>query len=229
MTENEKEWPPIPGDFEVKNPTSCVAICTLGKKFEVSADYAIIGTCKTENIGIERVIVNVISNSAIRFLIMAGPEVPGHRTGLSFKCLYEYGIDENTRKIIDADGAIPYVENIPIDAIERFRAQVEFIDMMNISNPEVIAEKVNILLAQDPGKYPEDPLWIDFRAASSGGSQAGLTGAISVLPEYGVTLDPANGLIAKSESGALVALRPSSIGVEVRVIETGTILVGKEL
>ena len=73
----DTDWPPAPGDFEVKDPQSCIGICTLGKKIDVPSNYAIIGTCKTENIGIERVIINIISNSNIRFLILAGPEVPG--------------------------------------------------------------------------------------------------------------------------------------------------------
>ncbi|MFW9927592.1 MAG: tetrahydromethanopterin S-methyltransferase subunit A, partial [Candidatus Thorarchaeota archaeon] len=104
----EQDWPPVPGDFEVKDPTKCVAVCTLGKKIEVDADYAIIGTCKTENIGIERVIINIISNPNIRYLILAGPEVPGHLTGRSLRALYHNGVDRETRKIIDAEGAIPY-------------------------------------------------------------------------------------------------------------------------
>ncbi|MHA2376023.1 MAG: hypothetical protein ACXAB9_07620 [Candidatus Thorarchaeota archaeon] len=69
-TNNSRPWPPVPGDFEVRNPLSCVAICTLGKKLHIEADYSIIGTCKTENIGIERVIINVISNPRIRFVIL---------------------------------------------------------------------------------------------------------------------------------------------------------------
>ena len=118
---NDHEWPPISGDFEIGDPSHCVAICTLGKKIRVDTEYAIIGSCKTENIGIERVVINVISNPKVRYLILAGPEVPGHLTGRSMRALYQNGVDPETRKIIDAEGAIPYIENIPLEGIEQFR------------------------------------------------------------------------------------------------------------
>ena len=97
QNDNGKQWPPVSGDFEVRNPERPVAVCTLGKKIHVDADYSIIGTCKTENIGIERIIINVISNPSIRFLILAGPEVPGHHTGSSLSSLYHNGIESDTR------------------------------------------------------------------------------------------------------------------------------------
>jgi tetrahydromethanopterin S-methyltransferase subunit A len=206
-----------------------VAICTLGKKIEVSADYAIIGTCKTENIGIERVIVNVISNPSIRFFILAGPEVPGHRTGSSMTCLHEKGVDEDTRKIVDAPGAIPYIENVSLEGVERFRSQVEFINMMNVSNPLELASRVEELNVRNPGPYPEEAIWVEFRVESGGARPTGIGGSVALLPEFGVSYDPWNSLVARSDSHAVLSIYPSSVGVEVRSIESGTILVGKEI
>ncbi len=222
---NEHAWPPVPGDYEVGDPKSCVAICTLGKKIEVSADYAIIGTCKTENIGIERIIANVISNPCIRFFILAGPEVPGHRTGTSIACLHEKGVDKDSRKIVDSPGAIPYIENVPLEGVERFRNQVEFINMMNVSNPQEMAS----LNARNPGLYPEEAIWVEFRVGSGGTRSASIGGSVALLPEFGVSYDPWNSLVARSDSHAVLSVRPSSVGVEVRSIESGTILVGKEM
>ena len=226
---NEHAWPPVPGDYEVGNPKSCVAICTLGKKIEVSADYAIIGTCKTENIGIERIIANVISNPFIRFFILAGPEVPGHRTGTSIACLHEKGVDEASRKIVDSPGAIPYIENVPLEGVERFRNQVEFINMMNVSNPQEMASRVEEMNSRNPGPYPEGAIWVEFRVGSGGTRSASIGGSVALLPEFGVSYDPWNSLVARSDSHAVLSVRPSSVGVEVRSIESGTILVGKEM
>lgn len=225
----ENDWPPAPGDFEVKDPQSCIAICTLGKKFDVPSNYAIIGTCKTENIGIERVIINIISNPNIRFLILAGPEVPGHRTGESLASLHQFGIDTETRKIINAPGAIPYIENVPLEGIERFRSQVEFVNLMNKSNPEAIAEVIHDIEPRNPGPYSEPPIWIDFRGAPSKPRKTGISAAISLLPEFGVFYDPLRSFVLKEEMQASIATQPTSVIIEIRSTETGTILVGKEL
>ncbi|MFQ5834165.1 MAG: tetrahydromethanopterin S-methyltransferase subunit A [Candidatus Thorarchaeota archaeon] len=229
MSEKGMKWPPIPGDFEVGDPSRCVAVCTLGKKVEVPADYAIIGTCKTENIGIERVIVNLVSNPSIRFLILAGPEVPGHLTGSSMKCLYNNGIEPDTRRIIEAPGAIPYIENIPIEAVERFREQVTFIDMMNISRPDAIAEQVRELNKKSPDAYPKEAIWIDFTVAARPTVAVGLGVSVSLLPEYRVALDPSSSLVAPKDEGAVISVHPSQVVVEIQDRETGTIIIGKEL
>jgi tetrahydromethanopterin S-methyltransferase subunit A len=42
---------------------------------------ALSGTIQTENIGIEKLICNIVANSNIRYLVIFGPESPGHRTG----------------------------------------------------------------------------------------------------------------------------------------------------
>ncbi|MHA2068856.1 MAG: tetrahydromethanopterin S-methyltransferase subunit A, partial [Candidatus Thorarchaeota archaeon] len=198
-------WPHVPGDFEINNPNGSVAICTLGKKFPVPGGHAIIGTCKTENIGIERVIINVISNPSIRFLILSGPEVPGHLTGSSMKSLYENGVDPETRKIIDAPGAIPYIENVPLEGVERFRNQIEFVDMMNNSRAEAIAEKAAELHARNPGSFVEAPMFIDFRGSSGTTQRIGIGASIPLLPEFGVSMDPFSFLVAPQDTGALIA------------------------
>jgi tetrahydromethanopterin S-methyltransferase subunit A len=222
-------WPHVPGDFEVGDPNHSVAICTLGKKFPVHGSYAIIGTCKTENIGIERVIINIISNPSIRFLILSGPEVPGHLTGSSMKALYKNGVDPDTRKIIDAPGAIPYIENVPLEGVDRFRTQIEFVDMMNNSRSEEIAEKAAELEARNPGSFTGDPMFIDFRGSKGTTQRIGVGSSITLLPEFGVSLNPYSFLVTPQETGAVITTHPSAIGIEVQSSDSGTILIGKEV
>ena len=229
MTETSRKWPPNPGDFFVKDPEGSVAVCTLGKKIEVDADYGIIGTCKTENIGIERVIINVISNPSIRHLVLAGPEVPGHLTGKSMRSLYNNGVNPDTRKIIDAPGAIPYIENIPLEAIERFRQQVEFIDMLNVVDPEQITQKVSELVSKKVESFPEEAMWVEFKVEPGAASIITVSGAVAVLPEYSVFLDCQSSLLSVEESHAILTSHPSIIAIEVRDVESGTVLVVKEL
>ncbi|MBD3406618.1 MAG: tetrahydromethanopterin S-methyltransferase subunit A [Candidatus Lokiarchaeota archaeon] len=226
---SEKKWPPVPGDFEVKDSEGSIAVCTLGKKIDVDAEYSIIGTCKTENIGIERVIVNIVSNNNIRFFILAGPEVPGHLTGSSIRCLHENGVDSSTRKIIDAPGAIPYIENIPMEAIERFRDQVEFIDMMNVSDPIKIAEKVRELSQIKIDAYQEAPIWIEFKGDAAKKRAQHLRGSVAMVPEYDIELEPFTSLIGGSNPLVITCTHPSRVGIEIQSLETGTIMVAKEL
>ncbi len=229
---NEKirdEWPPVPGDFEVGDLTSSVAICTLGKKIDVSTRYAIIGTCKTENIGIERVIVNVVSNPQIRFFILAGPEVPGHHTGASMKALFANGIDPDTRRINEATGAIPFIENIPLEAVTRFRDQVEFVDMMNVSDSQRIARMAEELNQRSVESYPEEPIWVDFKSKSKKKGTKKMVAPVSLVPEVNLFYHPDTSMVFAQTSDAKVSEHPTAIGIKIQETEDGTILLGKEV
>jgi tetrahydromethanopterin S-methyltransferase subunit A len=225
---NHHEWPPVPGDFEVHDPSHSVAICTLGKKIEIPGENAIVGSCKTENIGIERVIINVISNPNIRFLILAGPEVPGHLTGRTLRALYHNGIDPQTKKIINAEGAIPYIENVPLEGVERFREQIELVDMINVLDSMLIQERAKLLANQHLEPYSKDAIWIEFKAAVGRKRQVSISASITMLPEYGVVLESSSSLVTKQEGNAIITDHPSPIIIEVRNSDTGTLLVGKE-
>ncbi|MFW9849351.1 MAG: tetrahydromethanopterin S-methyltransferase subunit A [Candidatus Thorarchaeota archaeon] len=228
QNENGKIWPPVSGDFEVGNPERSVAVCTLGKKIEVEADYAIIGTCKTENIGIERIIVNIISNPNIRFLILAGPEVPGHHTGASMSSLYHNGLENDSRKIIDAPGAIPYIENVPLEAVERFREQIDFIDMMNVSDSIRIAAKVGELNKIKITPFQKEPIWIDFKGAPKKKATVSLIANVSLIPELGFFYNSETATVFSQSMDATLSQSPVVVGVEVREHGSGTMLVAKE-
>jgi len=197
-------------------------------QIEVSGEHAIIGSCKTENIGIERVIINVISNPNIRFLILAGPEVPGHLTGRTLRALHKNGVDSKTRKIIEAEGAIPYIENVPLDGIERFRQQVELIEMINVLKPEEIEQKCVEIATRNPGPLSDDAMWIEFKSSSGESRRPRITSDIILLPEFGTVFDHTTSLVTKSESQSIITEHPSPIVVEVREVDSGTLLVGKE-
>jgi tetrahydromethanopterin S-methyltransferase subunit A len=56
-------WPVISGDYIVGDPESPVAVTTLASHIEAElSGAAIAGPCKTENLGIEKVVANIISN-----------------------------------------------------------------------------------------------------------------------------------------------------------------------
>ncbi|ADP77578.1 tetrahydromethanopterin S-methyltransferase, subunit A [Methanothermus fervidus DSM 2088] len=153
-------WPVVSGDYIVGDPESPVAAVTLASHIEdipIDAGAAIAGPCKTENLGIEKVIANIISNPNIRFLVLCGSEVQGHITGQSIKALHKNGVDDK-KKIIGAKGAIPYIENLPEEALERFQKQVEIVDLIDVEDADQIKEKVKECIEKDPGAFEEEAM-----------------------------------------------------------------------
>jgi tetrahydromethanopterin S-methyltransferase subunit A len=162
-------WPVINGDYVVGDPESPVAATTLGSHNEdipVAAGAAIAGPCKTENLGIEKMLANLISNPNLRFLILCGSEVQGHITGQSIEALHANGVDEK-RKIAGASGAIPFIENIPDEGIERFQQQMELISMIDVEDAGQIQAKVKECIEKDPGAFEEEAMVIKVEEAGA--------------------------------------------------------------
>ena len=159
-------WPVVSGDYIVGDPESPVAVTTLASHNEdipAAAGAAIAGPCKTENLGIEKVVANIISNPNIRFLILCGAEVQGHITGQSIQALHENGCDPEKKKITGATGAIPFVENIPMEGVERFQQQVELVDLIDNEDGGAITAKVKECIEKDPGAFEEDAMVIEVK------------------------------------------------------------------
>lgn len=162
-------WPIATGEFIVLDPKAPIAVCLLSSEALVKdvasiPGVAIVGPCKTENIGIEKMIANIISNPNIRFLILCGTEVTGHVTGGTIEALWRNGIDEG-RRIKNAPGAIPFVEHLTPEAVERFRSQVQLVSLINVEDLGRIREAVEEYLLKDPGAYPAEPLIIKVEEA----------------------------------------------------------------
>ena len=158
-------WPLETGDYDVGDVQCPVAVVTLGSKMNeevIKRGACIAGPLHTENLGIEKVVTNVISNPNLRFLIVCGSEVQGHITGKTMEALYENGIDPEKKVIIGSPGAIPFVENLPVEAVERFQDQITLISMINNENLDEIEEKINECIVNDPGAYEEDAMIVEL-------------------------------------------------------------------
>jgi len=129
---------------------------------------ALSGTIQTENVGIEKLICNVVANPNIRYLVIFGPDSPGHQTGDALLRLVENGVDER-RRIIGAKALTPYLFNLPMEFIARFRQQVRIINFVDEGDPEWLRRAVWSCFQEeptsfqdytlsDPGAYPEAPL-----------------------------------------------------------------------
>lgn len=163
-------WPVLKGEYEVGDPKNPVAVTTLGSHLpgapHIDAGASITGPCKTENIGIEKLVANVISNPNIRFLLVTGSEVKGHLTGDALIQFHANGTAEN--RIVGAKGAIPYIENLTAEAIARFQEQVECIDMMGTEDQGKINAKIKELAGRDPGALDAEPMIVEVSDEGEG-------------------------------------------------------------
>jgi tetrahydromethanopterin S-methyltransferase subunit A len=133
----------------------------------VESGAALSGTLQTANIGIEKVICNIVANPNIRYLILGGPESEGHKTGDAIKALLKNGVDEKKR-IIGTAGLSAYLYNVPMEFIRRFREQLTLVDCQ-FQDESVIRKAVwscfqeepvefRGQMLSDPGAFAEPPL-----------------------------------------------------------------------
>jgi len=148
----EDEFYPWGGEFISCDKNSCVAVVLLTIEYTPKNNVAIYGPLRTENIGIEKIVANVISNPHIRFLLICGDEIRGHCSGCSLIALNKYGINDQNR-IIDAPGAIPYIENLNSDAVDRFRKQIEIVDLIGIKDKNRLDNAIDECIKKCPPSF----------------------------------------------------------------------------
>ncbi len=143
-----ENWPVVLGEYFVVDRTAPVAVSTLAS-IKLSEDLAklkilglaITGKTETENIGVEKVIKNIISNPAIQFLLIAGTESKGHMSGDAFISLVNNGVDEKGR-VIGAAGKRPILRNVSQEEIAAFRKQIQVVDLRGCEDLQEISDQV---------------------------------------------------------------------------------------
>jgi tetrahydromethanopterin S-methyltransferase subunit A len=177
-----RDYPPEDGRYLRGNDFSPVAVAIILTRDEdkipqeienlvrvgIETGAALSGTVQTENIGFEKIVCNIVANPNIRYLILGGPESEGHLTGEALKALLLNGVDEKKR-IIGTEAPHPFLFNLSIEMIERFRKQVSLIDLQFEGDTNLIKKAVWSCYQEspvelrgyslyDPGAYPEPPL-----------------------------------------------------------------------
>lgn len=152
------DWPVTDGDYVTGDPTSPVAVVTLASDYQTLGlqNYAICGTCFTENFGIQKLIVNVLSNPSISSLILCGEESK-HFAGQSIMALVENGVSTmgGYKKIIGSNAVIPYLDEIPMSAINRFLREIEVIDLIDTMDPKTIQKAVDFCVCKERKEAPK--------------------------------------------------------------------------
>ena len=154
---NDSSWPPVEGEFTVLNRNAPVAVSTLASvKLEDKIaklkpeGLCIIGKTETENIGIDKMIKNVISNPSINSLILAGKDTEGHQSGKTLLALWKKGVDKNMR-VIGSKGRRPILKNVTRTDVDKFRRQIKIEDMMGSENTRNLVKKIKELSKNSVG------------------------------------------------------------------------------
>jgi tetrahydromethanopterin S-methyltransferase subunit A len=144
----QTSWPPYPGDYVLGNPEGTVAVCTLSNRdlpgrliAAGESALAIAGRCDTENIGIEKVVLNLLANARIRWLVICGEEAKGHRAGDAFLRLQERGVDANMR-VLESASWRPILKNLTLLQVARFREQVDEVNLIGVTRVDRILATV---------------------------------------------------------------------------------------
>ena len=69
-------------------------------------------------------------------------------------------VSMKSEKSLVHTGAIPFVENIDDDGIERFQQQLEIISMIDVEDAAAIQSKVKECIEKDPGAFEEEAMVI---------------------------------------------------------------------
>jgi tetrahydromethanopterin S-methyltransferase subunit A len=155
----------------------------LDEKGICDAGAAMCGSCKTENLGLEKVIANYIANPNIRFMLCCGTEVKGHLAGQTMIALHKGGVKDG--RVVGAEGAIPFIENLNEAAIKRFQEQIECVNIMESEDLNAIKAKINELKARDPGAFAADAIVVEVKEAGgveeAGGEVAPISGEMAII------------------------------------------------
>jgi len=140
---------PINEEIFFGNQKSSIAICTLSsisllKEISESAimkKIVLAGRLLSENKGIDSLVRYVITNNAIKTIIVCGKDVTGHKTGHSLLTLYKNGIDDDCR-IIGSHSPDP-VLTVTKNEVVKFCNKVKILDMIGETNLEKINQAVD--------------------------------------------------------------------------------------
>jgi tetrahydromethanopterin S-methyltransferase subunit A len=207
----------VPGDYLVGNREGSTAICTLanadlpGRLMSLDEPaLALVGRCRTENIGIEKLVQNVTATPSIRWLILCGEEARGHSPGEALLRLSQNGVDAAMR-IQGATSWRPVLKNLTLKEVSRFRRQVTILDCIGTTDPAAIGEKLRACAAR-----PAEPL----EAFLGGPPPPGIPRIAARAPSR-LQLDPAGFFIILVDRGRhlLVCEHYSNDGRLDRIIE----------
>ena len=142
------------GAYLLGNPYSPIAVVIPKPdqklaQLAIEAGASIAGFVRTANIGLEKIIVNIVANPNIRYILLFGKEAEGYLPGHTLLALHENAVDKRG-KVIGGLGMTPYIRNIPREIIDRFRNQIIYvINLLGHSDERILKQVIKAAL-QEP-------------------------------------------------------------------------------
>jgi tetrahydromethanopterin S-methyltransferase subunit A len=129
-------------------------VCTLSSSELVdelaeTIGVAIAGRLYTANLGIERLVRNVVANSAIRILVLCGRDPVLFRPGQTLSALIQSGVDADQR-VIGAAGYLPILSGLSIGELAAFRDQISIVDLTSTADPHALRLAIAALPYREP-------------------------------------------------------------------------------
>lgn len=213
LGDQRPDWPPVPGEyFNLCRGEACtVAVSTLASPDlaqaladEAPPELCIVGKTETENIGLDKIIRNTVTNPAIRHLILAGREPKGHQSGQTLLALSEIGVDE-TMRVIGSGAPHPFLRNVTREEVEMFRSQVAVVDMIGCEDASAVLTKIREVGVLSRSESPS----------------CGCTSCSSPPPAFEVDLPP----VITAEEPSAVGMDPAGYFVILTVLGKRTLRV----
>ena len=155
VPELSPSWPPLPGEYAVLDKDAPGAICALADEDLYEAlrkaplpGVALFGLLTTENLGIERLVRNIVASPRISWLLLCGTDSRGHRAGECLAALSQNGVDSEMR-IIDAPGKRARLVNLSFEEVEAFRRGIRVVPRIGLEDVGEISR-----MAEDLGNMP---------------------------------------------------------------------------
>lgn len=133
-------WPPLPGDYTVLEKDAPGAVCTLADEdlYETLRKaplpgVALVGMLTTENLGIERLVRNIVASPRISWLLLCGTDSKGHRAGECLAAFSENGVDSEMR-VVGARGKRARLVNLSFEEVKAFRRGIRMVPRIGLKD-----------------------------------------------------------------------------------------------
>jgi tetrahydromethanopterin S-methyltransferase subunit A len=141
------------GDFVLGDPESPIAVCTLATrtllpKLAGRPEIAIAGRVFTENVGVERMVRNLLAMPGLSALILCGRE-SRHRVGETILCLHRDGLD-GAGRVVGSQAPEPFMPNLGRTDLRRFQDRFSVIDLVGELSVDAILARARACLGERP-------------------------------------------------------------------------------
>lgn len=150
--------PAIVGDVVFGGLDSPVAVCTLASRTLLPRlagrpEIAVAGRVFTENVGVEKMVQNLIAFPSVRYLIVCGQETR-HRVGQTILALHQNGIDAS-RRVVGSDAPEPIMPDLTPEQLRSFQERITVVDLIGVTDAEEIVGRAREL-AREPAPPPAE-------------------------------------------------------------------------